>query len=52
MAYKFLGFAVWQVTKLVVRRQAHSAKTPRNLAIAGAVGVAIVGVLAAGRHSE
>ncbi|MDX6656557.1 MAG: hypothetical protein QOH62_1350 [Solirubrobacteraceae bacterium] len=52
MAYKLLGFAVWQVTKLVVRRKVRSAKTPRNLAIAGVVGVAIVGVLAAGRHSE
>jgi hypothetical protein len=52
MAYKLLGFGVWQVAKLVVRRKLRSAKTPRNFAIAGVVGVAIVGVLAAGRHSE
>ena len=52
MAYKLLGFVVWHGAKLVMRRKVRRAKTPRNLAIAGAVGVAIVGVLASGRHSE
>jgi hypothetical protein len=52
MAYKLLGFVVWHVAKLVMRRKVRSVTTPRNLAIAGVVGVAIVGVLAAGRHSE
>jgi uncharacterized membrane protein HdeD (DUF308 family) len=51
MASKLLGFVVWHVAKLVVRRKVRSAASTRNLAIAGVVGVAIAGVLVAGRHS-
>jgi hypothetical protein len=51
MAYKLLGFAVWQIGKLVVRRKLRNATSPRNLAIAGVVGVAIAGVLVAGSRN-
>ena len=52
MPYKLLGFVVWQVGKLVVRRKVRGATSPRNLAIAGVVGVAIAGALVAGRNTE
>ena len=51
MGYKLLGFAVWQIGKLVVRRKVRSVASTRNLAIAGVVGVAIAGVLVAGSRS-
>jgi hypothetical protein len=51
MGYKLLGFAVWNIGKLVVRRKVRSAASTRNLAIAGAVGVAIVGAIVAGSRS-
>jgi hypothetical protein len=52
MAYKILGFLVWRAAKLAMREKSRTATSPRNLAIAGVVGVAIAGVLVAGRHSE
>jgi predicted nucleic acid-binding protein len=51
MAYKLLGFAVWNIAKLVARRKARNAASTRNLAIAGVVGVAIAGVLLAGSRN-
>jgi hypothetical protein len=51
MAYKVLGYLVWQVGKLVVRRKVRGAATTRNLAIAGVVGVAIAGAIVAGSRS-
>jgi hypothetical protein len=51
MGYKVLGFVVWQVGKLVVRRKVRWAATTRNLAIAGVVGVAVVGAIVAGSRS-
>jgi hypothetical protein len=51
MGYKLLGFAVWNIGKLVVRRKLRSAASTRNLAIAGVVGVAIAGALVAGTRS-
>jgi hypothetical protein len=51
MAYKLLGFAVWNIGKLVVRRKVRSAASPRKLAIAGMAGVAIAGALVAGSRS-
>ena len=50
MGYKILGFIVWQVGKFFLRRKVRSAATTRNLAIAGVVGVALVGVLVAGNR--
>lgn len=52
MGYKLLGYVVWQVGKLIVRRKVRSATSPRNLAIAGVVGLAIAGVLVAGRNND
>ena len=52
MGYKLLGFAVWNIGKLVVRRKVRSAASTRNLAIAGVVGVAIAGALIAGSRSS
>ena len=53
MGYKVLGFVVWQVGKLVVRRKVRSAASTRNLAIAGGVlGVAIAGAIVAGSRSS
>jgi hypothetical protein len=51
MGYKILGYAVWNVGKLVVRRKVRGAASGRNAAIAGAVGVAVVGLLVAGSRS-
>jgi len=51
MGYKVLGFVVWQVGKLVVRRKVRGAATTRNLAIAGVVGVAVVGAIVAGSRN-
>jgi hypothetical protein len=51
MGYKVLGFVVWQVGKLVVRRKVRGAATTRNLAIAGVVGVAVAGAIVAGSRS-
>ena len=52
MGYKVLGFLVWQMAKMVVRYKARDAATGRNLAIAGVVGVAIAGLLVAGRNAD
>jgi hypothetical protein len=53
MGYKVLGFVVWQVGKLVVRRKVRGAASTRNLAIAGGVlGVAIAGAIVAGSRSS
>ena len=52
MAYKLLGFAVWNIGKLVVRRKVRSAASTRNLAIAGVVGAAIAGLLIAGSRTS
>jgi len=52
MGYKLLGFAVWQIGKLAVRRKVRSAASTRNLAIAGVVGAAIAGLLIAGSRTS
>ena len=52
MGYKLLGFAVWNIGKLVVRRKARSVASTRNLAIAGVVGAAIAGLLIAGSRTS
>jgi hypothetical protein len=52
MAYKLLGYAVWHVGKLVVRRKVRGAASTRNLAIAGVAGVAIAGALIAGNRAS
>jgi hypothetical protein len=53
MGYKVLGYVVWHVGKLVVRRKARGVASTRNLAIAGGVlGVAIAGALVAGSRSS
>ena len=52
MAYKVLGYVVWNVGKLVVRRKVRGAASTRNLAIAGVVGVAIIGAVVAGSRSS
>jgi hypothetical protein len=51
MGYKLLGFAVWNIAKLVVRRKASNVASTRNLAIAGVVGIAIAGALVAGNRN-
>jgi hypothetical protein len=51
MGYKLLGFAVWQGARWYVRRRHPT--LPRNLAIAGVAGLAIVGgVAVALRHGD
>jgi hypothetical protein len=52
MGYKVLGYFVWNVGKLVVRRKVRGVATTRNLAIAGVIGVAIAGALVAGSRSS
>jgi hypothetical protein len=52
MGYKVLGYLVWNVGKLVVRRKVRGAATTRNLAIAGVLGVAIAGAVVAGSRSS
>jgi hypothetical protein len=52
MGYKLLGFAVWQIGKLAVRRKVRSATSTRNVAIAAVVGAAIVGLLISGSRSS
>ena len=51
MGYKVLGFVVWNIGKLVVRRKVRGAATTRNLAIAGVIGVAVAGAIVAGNRS-
>ena len=52
MGYKVLGYVVWHIGKLVVRRKVRGAASTRNLAIAGVVGVAIAGAIVAGSRSS
>ena len=52
MGYKVLGYIVWQVAKMVVKYKARDTATARNVAIAGLVGVGIVGALVANRGSN
>ena len=52
MGYKLLGYVVWNVGKLVVRRKVRDAATTRNVAIAGVIGLAIAGVIVAGSRSS
>jgi hypothetical protein len=52
MGYKLLGFVVWNVGKLVVRRKVRGAASTRNLAIAGTIGVLIAGAIVAGSRSS
>ncbi len=51
MGYKLLGFVVWQVGKRVARRKLASATPPRNVLVAGVVGIAVAGLLVAGRRN-
>lgn len=51
MGYKLLGFVVWQVGRRVARRKLAGATPSRNVMVAGAVGVAVAGLLVAGRRS-
>jgi hypothetical protein len=52
MGYKVLGYIVWKVAKMVVKYKTPKAVTGRNVAIAGLVGVGIVGALVATRNSN
>jgi hypothetical protein len=49
MGYKILGFAVWQGTKLYMRRRVGGFKA--KLAIAGVGALVVAGVAAAGRQA-
>lgn len=49
MGHKILGFAVWQGSKLYLRRR-HS-RTPRKLLAEGAIGLAIAGAIVVQRQA-
>ncbi|MGI8505391.1 MAG: hypothetical protein ACR2MK_01055 [Solirubrobacteraceae bacterium] len=50
MAYKLLGYAVWQSGKWYLRRRMQG--TRRKAAIAGLSAAVLVGVLVAGRQAS
>ncbi len=50
MAYKLLGFAVWQGAKWYLRRRLHG--IGRKAAIAGASAAVVAGVVIAGRQAS
>ena len=50
MGYKLLGFVVWQVLRLYLRRRFEGA--PRKLAIAGAAGVVVAGAAVAAQRAR
>lgn len=52
MGYKILGYVVWQVMKLYVRRRARDVKPALIAAGVGAVALAGVGVAAAIKRGE
>ena len=50
MGYKLLGFAVWQGTKLYLRRRASG--TPTKFAVVGIGALVLAGVVVAGRQAS
>jgi hypothetical protein len=50
MGYKLLGLAVWQGSKLYLRRR--HGRTPRKLLAGGAIGLAIAGAIVVQRQAS
>jgi hypothetical protein len=51
MAYKFLGYVIWNGTKWYLRRRVEFG-TGKKIATAGVAGAVIAGAVVAGRHAS